>query len=142
MLHSIMDVDPVTICDISDEAKVRERIAEALTRSNQVVPTPQPTDEPGSAVLEKLNLRKWRKFEAEAVMFTIYMNESGIEYYSTGEAQSGEWKMRGGKHISFSADTDHTRVVDIIVQELNEKTSDEAGKVGGLMLLPPPEPDL
>jgi hypothetical protein len=133
-----MDTDPVTISDIADEAEIRARVYDALKTQNEVVPTPAPTDEPGSAVLEKLDLKKWRKFEAEAVMFNIYLNESAIEYYSTGRAVSGEWKMTAGKHISLPADTEHSRIVDIIIQELREEKESESGKGGGLMLLPPP----
>jgi hypothetical protein len=133
-----MDVDPVTICDIANESEVRNKLHEVLTRTNDVVPTPDPTDEPGSAVLEKLKLRKWRKFEAEAVMFTIYLNDNGTEYYSTGGAVGGEWKMSGGKHISLPVETDHARIVDSIVQELKEEKTSDAAKGGGLMLLPPP----
>lgn len=133
-----MDTAPVTICDIASIDGVREKLFEALKQTTEVVPTPQPTDEPGSAILEKLNIRKWRKFEAEAVMFSIYMNESGIEYYSTGSAVGGEWKMLSGKHISLPAETEHARVVDIIVRELQEDKRADAGKGGGLMLLPPP----
>ena len=133
-----MDIAPVTICDISETDLVRERLFNALAQSNEIVPTPSPTDEPGSAILDKLNLKKWRKFEAEAVMFNIYLKENGIEYYSTGAAVGGEWRMRSGKHINLPGDTSHSRVVDIIVQELSEPKSDEAAKGGGLMLLPPP----
>lgn len=133
-----MDTDPVTICDIANVDEVREKLFDALKQTTEVVPTPLPTDEPGSAILEKLKIRKWRKFEAEAVMFSIYMNETGIEYYSTGSAVGGEWKMRSGKHISLPGDTEHARIVDIIVQELKEDKRADAGKGGGLMLLPPP----
>jgi hypothetical protein len=133
-----MDTDPVTISDIANESDARERLFEALKTQNEIVPTPEPTDEPGSAILEKLKVRKWRKFEAEAVMFTIYLNPTGIEYYSTGRAVGGEWRMTAGKHISLPLDTDHARIVDIIIQELQEANESEAGKPGGLMLLPPP----
>jgi hypothetical protein len=135
-----MDVDPVAICQIADQEEVRRRIMDVLSAGdNQVVPTPERADEPGSAVLERLRLRKWRVFEAEAVMFTIYLNPNGIEYYSTGPAVGGEWKMRAGKHISLPSDTDSSHLVNIIVQELNEAASaSESGKPGGLMLLPPP----
>lgn len=133
-----MDVDPVTIGDIADGDNVRERLFAALKHANEVVPTPSPTDEPGSAVLDKLGLKKWRKFEAEAVMFSIYLKDNGIEYYSTGAAVSGEWKMAAGTHINLPPDTAHSRIVDIILQALTEPPDENRGKSGGLMLLPPP----
>jgi hypothetical protein len=133
-----MDVDPVTVCDISEAERVREQLSEALNRSNEVVPTPSPTDEPGSAILDKLGLKKWRKFEAEAVMFNVYLNEKSIEYYSTGAAVSGEWKMAAGTHINLPGDTDRTKVIDIIIKELANSQGPDRGKSGGLMLLPPP----
>lgn len=134
-----MDVEPVSMCAIAHEDEVRRRLSDALIATeNKIVPTPDRADEPGSAILERLNLRKWRKFEAEAVMFTIYLNPDGIEYYSTGPAVSGEWKMRSGKHISLTTDNDKENLLNIIVQELNETQAGETGKSGGLMLLPPP----
>lgn len=133
-----MDTAPVVLCDISDGDKVRETLLQVMKRTNEVVPTPAPTDEAGSAVLDKLGLRKWRKFESDAVMFNIYVRENGIEFFSTGEAVSGEWKMAAGTHINLPAETEHSRVVDIIMHTLSEAKETERASGGGLMLLPPP----
>lgn len=134
-----MDVEPVLICGISEDKEVRPRIEKCLLSTNDVVPTPDRADEPGSAILERLGLRKWRAFETDAIMFNIYLTESGVEYYSTGPAVGGEWKVGGGKHISLSADTDRDRLVQLIIAELlADNAGADAGKAGGLMLLPPP----
>lgn len=139
-----MDVEPLTISAISDQKSLRSNLLEALARENPVVPTPDPSeDRGGSAILERLNLRKWRAFEKDATMFTIYFNENGWEFYSTGKAVDGEWKSNRGKHISLPGDTSADRIVDLLALELSQEAVSEdeqqaRATPGGLMLLPPP----
>jgi len=134
-----MDSEPVTVCDTKNDADLRRHIAAALSQTNPVVPTPSKADEPGSAVLDTLGIRKWRTFESESVMLSVYLTPSGIEYYSTGWPVDGEWKGGRGKHITLAADTAQDKLVDLIVQELREEPPRENQTVtGGIMLLPPP----
>lgn len=134
-----MDTEPVIICDTTSDADLRRHIAGALGRTNPVVPTPDKADEPGSAVLNALGIHKWRTFESESVMLSIYLTAGGIEYYSTGHPVGGEWKGGRGKHITLPADTSEERLVDLIVQELKEPPPLENRTSGsGIMLLPPP----
>ncbi len=134
-----MDSEPVIICDTTSDADLRRHVATALERTNPVVPTPGKTEEPGSAVLDALGIRKWRTFESESVMLSIYLTAAGIEYYSTGWPVDGEWRGGRGKHISLPPDTSEERLVDLIVQELKEQLPLENRTIGGgIMLLPPP----
>lgn len=134
-----MDVDPVRVCEISDADEIRQTLSEVLARDNPKVPTPDRASQPGSAVLERLHIRKWRAFEADATMFSIYQNENGIEFYSTGPAVNGEWRVGSGKHISLPVDTERSRMVELITGELTREADEETKpKSGGLALLPPP----
>jgi hypothetical protein len=139
-----IDVDPVTVCDTSNEQELRAALQKALATDNPVVPTPEPTDEPGSVILEKLGLRKWLLFEAEAMMYTVHCNPHSFECYSTGRAVNGTWQRRQSKHMTFERDQGLTPLLNAVIADIGwEKeaaiAAEQAKKSGGLMLLPPPE---
>ena len=138
-----LDQEPVTICDTSDETAVREAIDSAVNSQNPVVPTPQPTDEPGSPILEKLGLKKWLAFEKDAMMYTVHSNDDVIHCYSTGRAVEGTWRRRQSKHMTFEKSGGYKPLVDSIIADIDYEltAAAEAPKKGGLMLLPGPSDD-
>lgn len=132
-----MDAEPVVICAITERDTLRMLLTEAMRTENEVVPTPGRADEPGSVILEKLKIKKWRMFEKDAAMISVYFQDQSIELYSTGEAIGGEWKVGRGTHITLPQDSDIDKVVDLVVNDLIGDPAAEP-KSGGLMLLPPP----
>lgn len=133
------DLDPVTICDTTDEPAVRAAVRTTLEGENLIVPTPAPADEPGSPILEKLGLRKWLAFEAEAMMYTIHCNDDVIHCYSTGRAVNGTWRRQQSKHMTFERAGGFQPLVDSMVADIQfERAAAEKPKTGGLMLLPKP----
>jgi hypothetical protein len=139
-----LDAEPVTICGIADSEKLKEELYAALARENPVVPTPEASDEPGSVILEALGLKKWLKFEAEAMMYTVHSSAERLEWYSTGRAVNGTWQRRQSKHMTFDADEEGTKMlVNSVISDIawEQKAAAEAesqNKSGGLMLLPGP----
>ena len=140
-----MDVEPVTICDANDQDKLREALTKALAMENPVIPTPEVTDDPGSVILDKLGLRKWLPFEAEAMMYTVHIADNKIECYSTGRAVRGSWQRNQSKHMTFDPPAGMQSLIESIMIDMKTERAaelaEQAGKPsGGLtLLLPPPE---
>lgn len=134
-----LDREPVAVCQISDEAKLRSLLQFALTAENEVVPTPEPTDDPGSPILDVLGLRKWLKFEADAAQYSVHFFHDKIDYYSTGRAIDGAWRHENMRHISLPSDYKLDALIDSIIHDINaDNKKPPPPKSGALMLLPPP----
>ena len=139
-----IDVDPITICDITDIVWLRELLMSSLEKGNPIVPTPERSEEhsPGSPLLEKLKLKKWLRFEAEASMYSVYVNEDRFEYYCSGNAVDGQWRPNQIRHTTFEGNIGLDALIDHIVIDIN---ADMSGRQVGStklpsLLLPPPKP--
>jgi hypothetical protein len=134
------DEEPVTVCDITDMERLRQLLAEALSSDNQVVPTPQRSQEhdPGSPILEKLNLKKWLKFEAEAAMYSVHTNSQWRDYYTSGNAVDGCWRPNQTRQMKFAFDKGIEPVISQIINDIESDVRARKGSSGGLMLLLPP----
>jgi len=138
-----LDVGPVTVCDTNDTEDMRAALKAAIESPNPIVPTPDPTEEPGSVILEELGLGKWLPFEAEAMMYTVHCNADRIECYSTGRAVKGTWQMQQSKHMSFERSDGLEKLINTIIFDIGKEreealATEQANKAGGLALLPPP----
>ena len=136
-----LDVAPVTICDTSNRQLLEQTLLEMLEQENPVVPTPERCDPHGSGspILEALQLKKWLKFEAEATMYSIHVQEGGIDFYSSGNPVGGIWKVDQSRQTHFDKTDDFKPLVDAIIKEvLSDQRARLTRVVGGLALLPPP----
>lgn len=137
-----MDVEPVAICHVSDATALRQLIRDCLAAENRVVPTPQRNSEyqPGSPVLDKLGLKKWFKFEADATMYNVHVNEQTIEYFSTGKPVNGSWRSERATHRQFDRNGGTEEFLDTILGDINSDYAarEEAKKPKPMALLPKP----
>lgn len=135
------DVEPVTVFNSKDEPQLRAALAEALSRGNPVVKTPErsgPLDA-GSPILDKLGLKRWLRFEAEASMYTVHLHDGTIDYYSTGNAVNGSWNASNKRHSHFGNSFDIKLLIDHIISDVRkDQAQRQTSKIGGLILLPPP----
>ena len=77
-----LDEEPVTVFDTSDGQRLRDRLRDCVGEENEIVPTPERSaaHDAGSPILEKLNLKRWLTFEAQASMYSIYTGADVINY--------------------------------------------------------------
>jgi hypothetical protein len=136
------DAAPVDLYDSADSTVLRTALNAAMKRTNDVVPTPQRLDEhdPGSPLLEALHLRKWQQFEAEAAMYSVYINEDSIDYYASGNAFEGSWITQRMRRQSFELRcAANGELVDKLLADIVSDQQDRRPKSGSItLLLPPP----
>ena len=140
-----LDCEPVTICDTADSERLRELVSAALKSENEVVPTPERSEEhaPGSPVLEALKLKRWQRFEAEAAMYSVYSNADKLEYYCSGNAVGGHWRNDQMRHISLDLSEGLEPIIKLILADVQTdmKARDAASQTLPTLLLPPPSAD-
>jgi len=136
------DTDPVTICDTTDGARLRELVYTSLQSDNPVVATPERSEEhnPGSPLLEALQLKRWQRFEAEASMYSIYLNSDKLDYYCSGNAVNGHWRNDQMRHMTLDPSAGLDPLVEYILADLKadmlaRRTSSQTLPT---LLLPPP----
>lgn len=139
-----MDVEPITVLDTADEEAVRRALSDAfndvLQNGNQTVPTPErwDTQQAQSPILNKLGLKRWLKFEAEATMYSVHTYPEKLDYYSTGVPLNGTWNNQQARHIAMPED-ESASLLDVMVSDIKIDQSRRCEKrTGGLALLPPP----
>ncbi|MGH7192611.1 MAG: hypothetical protein ACREJM_03650, partial [Candidatus Saccharimonadales bacterium] len=120
-----------------DDDEIRRRLTAALAQANPRVPTPPRADDPGSPILEKLHLKKWLKFEADATMYNVYLNDDGIEYYTTGSPVSGVWRAEKARHTKFDRAA-QAELLDTILGDikLDRLAREDDKRPKGLMVRP------
>lgn len=137
-----LDVEPITICDTADIVWLRELLLGALESGNAIVPTPQRSTEkqPGSPLLEKLRLKRWLRFEAEASMYSVYVSPEKFEYYCSGNAVDGQWRPQQIRHVTLDGAVGLDQLIDRIVIDINADMQGRqvaSQKLPSLLLLPP-----
>lgn len=87
-----LDLEPVYLFNINDKVSFQNHLAKIFGLGNQVISTPSTSNETGSVLLEKLNLRKWSDFESKATMYTIHFSPGYTIIYSTITGTNNTWK--------------------------------------------------
>ena len=112
-----MEVEPVSVFDVTDLNAWKRHVVKALENGNAIVTPDDSTNEPGSAVLERLGLKKWHDFEVNAVMFTIHKGAMYFTIYSTGRDEKRMW-TKSGLERKFASQAPVSMVVDELANDL------------------------
>ncbi len=109
---------PVKVFAVKDIDNWSAYALKCLYEGNRAVPTPDQSDEPGSAVLEQLKIDKWSTFERDSVMFTIHTGYRYSNLYTTGKGSDGMWLQSETKQRTFHCKTPPDWIVKALVEEV------------------------
>ncbi len=112
-----MEVEPVSVFDVQDLNAWKKYVIRKLESGNVLIQGTDKTGEPGSAVLERLGLRKWHDFETNAVMYTIHKGAMYFTIYSTGRDEKRMW-TKSGHERKFASGAPIGMVVDELANDL------------------------
>ena len=109
----LLEVEPIEIFKVTQVQKWKNYILSSLESDTRVIKGKDQTGNPGSAILERLNILKWSDFEKHSVMYVIHRGGKFISVYSTGKNEEGMW-TQGKSHRTF-----HPKApLDIVVNEM------------------------
>lgn len=135
-----LDIEPVSVVNLSDKQLLREKLLSAIESENRQIPTPERAEEPGSVVLEKVSVKRWDVFERQSVLFTIHSGPNAITLYETGRSQSGMWTRQSDEDKKFVPDTPLLEIVDAVIASIESHPELRKPAAGLPMLLPPALP--
>ena len=113
-----VEVDPLHIYEVHDVDHWKKYILETLQNGMENVETPDAGQEPGSLILEKLELNSWGEFERQATLFTIHVGSRYITLYATGAGEDGMWSHAAMTERKFHSRTPLDMVVDALVKDI------------------------
>lgn len=109
----LVEVPPIKLYEVSNVKAWKSHVLDLLAEGPREIKATDHSDNPGSAILDKLNLERWSDFERYSVMYIIHRGSKFISVYSTGKTDDGMW-TQGKSHRTF-----HPRApLDIVVSEM------------------------
>jgi hypothetical protein len=112
------DEGPVQVFAIASKTDWFQALAKRLLNGNDIVDTPDGSNEPGSAILESLDIVKWSTFEVQAVMFTVHLGARYISLYKTGRGPDGMWAGSATEQRKFDPRVPRAILMDEFAQEI------------------------
>lgn len=131
-----IDTAPVQVFEIADIDSWKSAMYLALVEGNKLVPTPERSDDPGSAILDKLDINKWSTFETSAVMYTLQTGGRYIHMYRTGKGADRMWSNDGMEQRQFASQAPLEVVVQAVAEDIIKQPEAQRPKTS-LMLAPP-----
>lgn len=131
-----VDMEPIQVYEITDIERWKTAIYKKLIAENPLVPTPDRTDEPGSAILENLHITKWSTFETSAIMYTVHLGGRYISIYRTGKAPDGMWTQDNTEHRQFASRAPLDTIANALADDIIKQPEANRPKTS-LMLAPP-----
>jgi hypothetical protein len=124
-----VDVEPIQVFSVKEHAAWKNAVYKALAKGNSFIPTPDGSDDPGSAILEKLNISKWSTFETSSIMYTVHKGGGDILIYRTGKTSDGMWTTETNQR-HFASRAPLGAIVDALCEDILQQPKT------GLMLSP------
>lgn len=113
-----VETSPLRVFDMAEVDKWKARVYHEMTQSMPLLPPQEENLEPGSLILEKLQLNSWAEFEKAATLFTIYKGARYISIYATGKGEDEMWSHALSTERKFHSKAPLEVVVDAIVQDI------------------------
>ncbi len=135
-----VDVEPIDVFDIHEVESWRHEIYLRLVNGNPLVPTPERSDDPGSAILERLNITKWSTFETSAIMYTIHIGGRYISIYRTGKGPDGMWTQDNTDLRQFASRAPLGWIANAVAADVIKQPEANRPRTS-LMLAPPAKPE-
>lgn len=134
-----VDTAPVQVLNMKQLDQWQGAITKALAKGNEIIPTPDADGEPGSAILDSLNIRKWSTFETHAIMYTLHDGGRYIMLHRTGKGAQGMWDNSTMEQRKFDSRTPRPMVVEALLADIKKQPEFKPPSTG-LMVLPKDEP--
>jgi hypothetical protein len=134
-----VDMEPIDLFDITAYDNWKSELYLRLVKGNPLVPTPERSDDPGSAILERLNITKWSTFETSAIMYTIHVGGRYISVYRTGKGQDGMWTQDNTNVRQFASKAPLSAIASTVAEDVIKQPEANRPKTS-LMLAPPAKP--
>jgi hypothetical protein len=134
-----VDMEPIDVFDVTDIEKWKSELYLRLVRGNPLVPTPERSDDPGSAILERLNITKWSTFETSAIMYTIHVGGRYISVYRTGKGSDGMWTQENTDFRQFASRAPLSSITNSVALDVIKQPEANRPRTS-LMLAPPAKP--
>lgn len=113
-----IDAAPVRIEKSDDKQQLKAAVYRALAQGNDLIPNPDDCNEPGSAILEKLSIDKWTKFEKESVMYTVHLGSRYISIFSTTRGHDGMWSNSDDRKRQFDPRAPLDYIADALLDDV------------------------
>ncbi|HEY9683210.1 MAG TPA: hypothetical protein V6C86_16650 [Oculatellaceae cyanobacterium] len=117
------DDGPIEVFDIANNLDWFQAATKKLQNGNDIVDTPDGSEEPGSAILERLDIVKWSTFELQAVMFTVHIGSRYVSLYKTGRGPDGMWAGRATEQRKFDPRVPRGILLDALAQDIIKQDS-------------------
>lgn len=112
------DDTPIEVFEIAKKADWGNALRKKVRSGNAVVPTPDGSEEPGSAILERLNIVKWSTFEHQALMYTLHFGARYVSIYKTGKGPDGMWLGSATEQRMFDPRVPPYMVINEFMQDI------------------------
>lgn len=116
-----VDMAPVQVFSMKELDQWEPAILKALTVGNDEIPTPNAEGEPGSAILDILNIKKWSTFETQAIMYTLHDGGRYVMLHRTGKGADGMWDNANMEQRKFDSRTPRYLVVDALIADIKKQ---------------------
>jgi len=113
-----VEIEPLSIYECHDVFHWKKHIYDSLKKGMALVETPDSAQEPGSMILEKLELNSWGEFERQATLFTIHQGARYTTIYMTGPGEDGMWSHAAMTERKFHSRAPLEVIVDAIVADI------------------------
>ena len=133
-----VDIAPIQVFGMKELELWQPAISKALVSGNDVIPTPDAEGEPGSAILDALDIKKWSTFETQAIMYTLHDGGGYVMLHRTGKGANGMWDNSTMEQRKFDSRTPRHLVVEALIADI-KKQPEFKPPSRGLMVLPKDE---
>ena len=113
-----VDEGPVEVFELAKTNTWANFLTKRLRSGNKMVATPDGSEEPGSAILERLNIVKWSTFEVQALMYTVHLGARYVSIYRTGKGPDGMWLGSATEQRQFDPRVPLQTLADELVKEI------------------------
>lgn len=96
----------------------KSKVFELLSRPLPTLKSQEGAQEPGSIILDKLQLNSWSEFEKNATLFTIHKGARYISIYATGKGPDGMWSQALTTERKFHSRAPLEVVVEAFAQDI------------------------
>jgi hypothetical protein len=113
-----VEVEPLSVYEVHDIFHWKKHIVDSLRKGMSLVETPDSAQEPGSMILEKLELNSWGEFERQATLFTIHLGARYASIYATGAGEDGMWSHAAMTERKFHSKAPLETIVDALAADI------------------------
>ena len=113
-----VECEPLASFEAGDVFHWKKYLTKMLSANMPLIETPDSQQEPGSAILEKLDLSSWSEFEKHSTLFTIHLGNRYTTIYATGAGDDGMWSHAKMTERKFHPRTPVHNIVEAVANDI------------------------